>query len=131
PPRRAPPPAPGARRSCRPRRRRPRWQTVRSSRPPAWRSPCSDPPASVAGCVDVREDAHLILVSVDQQLLQQRIARVLAERALQILLGTLNGRQTRHDLGARRGRQRREPRDRKSTRLNSSHVAISYAVFCL
>src|SRR5215510_16016589 len=23
------------------------------------------------------------------------------------------------------------PRDRKSTRLNSSHVAISYAVFCL
>src|SRR5438874_9753940 len=25
----------------------------------------------------------------------------------------------------------REPRDRKSTRLNSSHVEISYAVFCL
>src|SRR5438067_12300446 len=25
----------------------------------------------------------------------------------------------------------REPRDRKSTRLNSSHVSISYAVFCL
>src|SRR5690625_7071516 len=24
-----------------------------------------------------------------------------------------------------------EPSDRKSTRLNSSHVAISYAVFCL
>src|SRR3989442_3156562 len=24
-----------------------------------------------------------------------------------------------------------EPRDRKSTRLNSSHVPISYAVFCL
>src|SRR5207302_2308083 len=24
-----------------------------------------------------------------------------------------------------------EPRDRKSTRLNSSHVKISYAVFCL
>src|SRR5207253_8682970 len=30
-------------------------------------------------------------------------------------------------VGARRGRVR----DRKSTRLNSSHVAISYAVFCL
>src|SRR5439155_23629990 len=29
-------------------------------------------------------------------------------------------------------RQRRSPtQDRKSTRLNSSHVAISYAVFCL
>src|SRR5207253_6874665 len=27
--------------------------------------------------------------------------------------------------------ERREIRDRKSTRLNSSHVAISYAVFCL
>src|SRR5207249_10142144 len=24
-----------------------------------------------------------------------------------------------------------DPRDRKSTRLNSSHVSISYAVFCL
>src|SRR5690349_23425026 len=30
----------------------------------------------------------------------------------------------RHDARARRG-------DRKSTRLNSSHVEISYAVFCL
>src|SRR5438067_9905888 len=27
--------------------------------------------------------------------------------------------------------QKREPTDRKSTRLNSSHVSISYAVFCL
>src|SRR5439155_26126805 len=34
----------------------------------------------------------------------------------------------------RRGKIRSAPRhsiDRKSTRLNSSHVAISYAVFCL
>src|SRR5688572_32460689 len=31
-------------------------------------------------------------------------------------------------LSARRGRRRR---DRKSTRLNSSHSQISYAVFCL
>src|SRR5207245_5764169 len=29
------------------------------------------------------------------------------------------------------GRLRRGPRDRKSTRLNSSHGSISYAVFCL
>src|SRR5439155_3709055 len=29
------------------------------------------------------------------------------------------------------GASRRSERDRKSTRLNSSHVAISYAVFCL
>src|SRR5437660_5088270 len=27
--------------------------------------------------------------------------------------------------------RRADPEDRKSTRLNSSHVAISYAVFCL
>src|SRR5699024_12415319 len=29
------------------------------------------------------------------------------------------------------GKFRRPPGDRKSTRLNSSHVSISYAVFCL
>src|SRR5690625_7115907 len=32
---------------------------------------------------------------------------------------------------ARAGYLRRALEDRKSTRLNSSHVAISYAVFCL
>src|SRR5690349_22973104 len=33
----------------------------------------------------------------------------------------------------RRGQERQQPeqQDRKSTRLNSSHVEISYAVFCL
>src|SRR5207249_10798155 len=33
--------------------------------------------------------------------------------------------------GKLRGAQRAELIDRKSTRLNSSHVSISYAVFCL
>src|SRR3712207_7163362 len=33
--------------------------------------------------------------------------------------------------GGRPGRRRRRRRDRKSTRLNSSHAHISYAVFCL
>src|SRR5690348_18165666 len=45
----------------------------------------------------------------------------------------------RHDRGALGGRQRsqgrlqpvKQLRDRKSTRLNSSHPSISYAVFCL
>src|SRR5437588_8607416 len=32
---------------------------------------------------------------------------------------------------ARRELHCAEPRDRKSTRLNSSHTVISYAVFCL
>src|SRR4051812_49998208 len=36
------------------------------------------------------------------------------------------------DRGSRRDRARTPPRrDRKSTRLNSSHMSISYAVFCL
>src|SRR2546430_11561430 len=44
---------------------------------------------------------------------------------------------SRHEAGehpalrARRGKGRRLWRDRKSTRLNSSHSQISYAVFCL
>src|SRR5438874_6154320 len=33
--------------------------------------------------------------------------------------------------GCRRRNRRGASRDRKSTRLNSSHVEISYAVFCL
>src|SRR5439155_9464516 len=38
-----------------------------------------------------------------------------------------------HDRGGRRRAHRghEQELDRKSTRLNSSHVAISYAVFCL
>src|SRR2546430_9555709 len=35
------------------------------------------------------------------------------------------------DARAARGGDRRVSRDRKSTRLNSSHSQISYAVFCL
>src|SRR5205807_9048541 len=34
-------------------------------------------------------------------------------------------------LGLRRSRRRGWPPDRKSTRLNSSHLVSSYAVFCL
>src|SRR3712207_7086609 len=44
------------------------------------------------------------------------------------------GRVTQEDRAdGRAGQRRREasPRDRKSTRLNSSHANISYAVFCL
>src|SRR2546426_6712831 len=46
------------------------------------------------------------------------------------------GREPGPERGGRRGRWRRDSRgsslgDRKSTRLNSSHLVISYAVFCL
>src|SRR5256885_12114835 len=37
----------------------------------------------------------------------------------------------RRGRGSRPGRARPARRDRKSTRLNSSHLVISYAVFCL
>src|SRR2546430_13720109 len=36
-----------------------------------------------------------------------------------------------HERCALAGGSHRDPRDRKSTRLNSSHSQISYAVFCL
>src|SRR5258708_24660082 len=53
------------------------------------------------------------------------------EYRLGVLLGQFDvgdmRRVERHELGARRGAYR----DRKSTRLNSSHQIISYAVFCL
>src|SRR5207253_8656431 len=41
------------------------------------------------------------------------------------------GRQEAADVAAGAQRQRQLVEDRKSTRLNSSHVATSYAVFCL
>src|SRR5437870_7028001 len=40
-------------------------------------------------------------------------------------------RESDHRLRRLQGRARIAQKDRKSTRLNSSHVAISYAVFCL
>src|SRR5205807_9483048 len=41
------------------------------------------------------------------------------------------GRDALRPRGLRRGAAVRSYRDRKSTRLNSSHLVISYAVFCL
>src|SRR2546430_9018874 len=50
-----------------------------------------------------------------------------ADRGIQV-----NGRPVgRGDVEARPGGRGREHEDRKSTRLNSSHSQISYAVFCL
>src|SRR5256885_8196094 len=45
--------------------------------------------------------------------------------------GLLRGVPAAAVVPGRRGRARRAVRDRKSTRLNSSHLVISYAVFCL
>src|SRR5688572_30969865 len=45
--------------------------------------------------------------------------------------GGIGGSQPHVPRHLRRGRLARSARDRKSTRLNSSHSQISYAVFCL
>src|SRR5690554_7663438 len=52
-------------------------------------------------------------------------------RFLTIARGSLMELETQIILSARLGFVQNDPRDRKSTRLNSSHVRISYAVFCL
>src|SRR5256885_10046111 len=50
-------------------------------------------------------------------------------RAIADLLGELRGEAAPKELYDHHKAQ--EERDRKSTRLNSSHLVISYAVFCL
>src|SRR5436309_3891028 len=62
-----------------------------------------------------------------RRLLSESPARAV-HRLVRLSRGVRGGRAT----AARRvqARRRRRP-DRKSTRLNSSHVKISYAVFCL
>src|SRR5690625_6597300 len=59
---------------------------------------------------------HMILLN------KERIARTLKRISMQIAEETKGSHI--HLIGMNK-------RDRKSTRLNSSHVAISYAVFCL
>src|SRR2546429_7147511 len=59
-----------------------------------------------------------------------------SHRALRDLQGGRHGSQPRgpaasRSRGAKDGRRVHRQRDRKSTRLNSSHGYISYAVFCL
>src|SRR3712207_8541618 len=69
-----------------------------------FRSAAVDPAAPVAG----PEDVEVVRVLE----LQQRLGLAVAALLLQVCLD-------------------RVPPDRKSTRLNSSHANISYAVFCL
>src|SRR5262245_65333007 len=47
-----------------------------------------------------------------------------------LLVGSVADEATRADASLDQGRKLLRP-DRKSTRLNSSHLGISYAVFCL
>src|SRR5256885_10565173 len=62
---------------------------------------------------------------------QERVAQRLGQRSNRVANGVAQLRVRRELLG-RSGRRREVQRlDRKSTRLNSSHLVISYAVFCL
>src|SRR5258708_23024126 len=66
--------------------------------------------------------SRTVVVAQDPDRGRGEIGQVVAAgRAVRLIQGGPHGR-----AGARRGRV-----DRKSTRLNSSHQIISYAVFCL
>src|SRR2546422_5278039 len=52
-------------------------------------------------------------------------------RVLELEVAARSNRSSARRFGARQARPHHGPRDRKSTRLNSSHGYISYAVFCL
>src|SRR5256885_3277621 len=66
---------------------------------------------------------------------QNRIARIMQKTSLRHEVRPIAGRAMHRDhCGTGIACDRDEPpaqRDRKSTRLNSSHLVISYAVFCL
>src|SRR3712207_7866014 len=60
-----------------------------------------------------------------------QVGRALGPHARQCPVGGAQGRVHGGLRGVDGGQHRAGPGDRKSTRLNSSHANISYAVFCL
>src|SRR5690606_40053710 len=90
---------------------------------PHW--PLQAPPESIARFAGWYDDGW-------EALYRRRLERAKAlGLAPQAFAGTppIEGQPRWEDLSPEE--QRYESRDRKSTRLNSSHVKISYAVFCL
>src|SRR2546430_12718811 len=90
------------------------------------------------GAVDVRElDSIVDRIAVNRdcrETLSRRCNRSRLVRAAQKREIALRGRRYRGQpnvILAAPGGQSRRQRDRKSTRLNSSHSQISYAVLCL
>src|SRR6267143_1936085 len=77
----------------------------------------------------VEEQVHRLPIDPVRQLYQEAVVRSQIEQIAQIApeaLGPLQARESPPALAPDD-----EERDRKSTRLNSSHSSISYAVFCL
>src|SRR2546430_3171024 len=98
------------------------------------------PGPRLPSCLIIKEEDHRPDLALAGEILPHRHRRV-PGRALARQAGPALGDPPEHEaLGELRDgavvlevrRQRVEPRrDRKSTRLNSSHSQISYAVFCL
>src|SRR5690606_42103098 len=78
-------------------------------------------------CEEVAEGERDVLVAV-AALLHRQLDVQSDRRRLACVAATVG---CLHDAGAAPGDDREPGVDRKSTRLNSSHVKISYAVFCL
>src|SRR2546427_10828778 len=89
----------------------------------------------VAGCCAPRKEgaatSHAI-TAPSRRLLLSDAMEVQVDVGVEVLLHVEGLRHARRERAARhRGVYQRRHRDRKSTRLNSSHSQISYAVFCL
>src|SRR5690606_40944809 len=86
-------------------------------------SQLSEDEAAVGEAADDLEEAKETLAEEKQDL---------AEARQDVQEETRSVEEAEDDVGdARRQLQKEQEEDRKSTRLNSSHVKISYAVFCL
>src|SRR5207253_11110645 len=95
--------------------------------------PLHTSPLSLHDALPISPDAHVIGEVGERRALRARLAAPQSQRRVgQEQLANRRRREVhRWRRDARmRGLVEASP-DRKSTRLNSSHVAISYAVFCL
>src|SRR3712207_6848264 len=79
----------------------------------------------------IRRPPRSTLIPYTTLFRSDRLGRVHAPGDRRVLLLVEHARADRAALVGRQGGERLAHRDRKSTRLNSSHANISYAVFCL
>src|SRR5690625_6184938 len=93
---------------------------------------------------DLKQDVRLIYQSAKEFLRERTDSLKAFKNVFKGFVDKVKDKTTqfeqKHDLGAKANEfekvhkqelRKERNRDRKSTRLNSSHVAISYAVFCL
>src|SRR5207253_4795666 len=100
---------------------------------------CLGAVVSTADSASLFRVAALPQVAIDPEKLRAAMKAAGKETNLTSVLEKLEGgpavleklHHTREEIIGSKGKARAALGDRKSTRLNSSHVAISYAVFCL